>query len=45
MVDYYKKCDVCGGVILVSIFKGGPWCSDHCRKIYEGEVPVHVKSK
>lgn len=26
-----------------AIFKGEPWCSDVCRKKYEGEIPLQPK--
>lgn len=28
----YNICKNCGNKIQVSIFKGGDWCSENCRK-------------
>ena len=28
-------CENCGGPIVITIFKGGRWCSDDCRKELE----------
>jgi predicted nucleic acid-binding Zn ribbon protein len=31
-------CEICKQQILVAIFKGTGVCSEHCRKIRDGEV-------
>ena len=31
-------CKVCGQETRIAIFKGGDWCCDDCRKIFQGET-------
>jgi hypothetical protein len=33
-----ERCKACGNLILVTIFKGGDWCSEYCRKVLAGEI-------
>lgn len=36
-------CMNCGRDIKVMIFRGGPWCSDDCRKEIQGKVKCHYE--
>lgn len=36
-------CKVCNKPIKIAIFKGGLWCSDKHRKIYQGEKKAGLR--